>query len=1035
MRHTWSVRWAVSALVTAVLLAVGSSRAEAQTGKIQGTVTDSSTGQPIEGVQVVLSRSGLGAMTNSSGRYFVLGVPPGTYTVTARRIGYGSAQSTVNVAIDATRELNFSLSSSAATLTTVRVVEQKAPLVERNMTGTTAQISVEELQSLPVRSVTEALQLQPGFTEIPVISTDLTSFTSSRRNDQSPTLIRGGRGGETLFLIDDIPVNNFLFGNQTMDVSVMGLASVQTKQGFMEPQYGNALSGVVSQATREGGTDFSGAMRYETSRVGGAIGSRQDALRDYDFIEGFVSGPVPATNEKLRFLFSGRTSGSARQVLEFDDQIYNPFETDTISRQPYQADLYRGWRALGFQSQRDVLGKLTYYVTPSAKLNLGYIGFAATAQTLPFDWMLTGFSQSDQCSAAYGSKYGRSLNVEDACNTFYDADRVTPLGRPLGDARDEFIQPATPTRLRDLYTARFEQNLGRVNYKVVAGYLDQRRETCSSFFSGVCLADRIADTNFNGRYVVSGVTSTLLTPTEGTDQIAGNDQMRTRLLRTDAQWQATDHHLITLGAFYQGHELSFFEARDVGLNNVQIERANYGAKPWDGAFYIQDKVEYDFLTVTLGGRFEYARADGIFFNDPLDPTNGTTQRAVCNDPTRFGFGADYFTTRVAGDTTTYRGLAACQRNAAMFDTANKVAFQDDMGEAPIRTAFSPRVGFAFPITETSNAFFNFGIYVQNPLYNNLYQGTGIGTAVEGTPAGPQFRLNSYVGNPRLESERTTAYEIGYGGQFATNWALQAVAFSKDQSGLSGIRQGGLLAGTEIPVQDPGTLYGPSLNYTTIVNQDFQTVRGFQFVLRRGVSNYWGADVNYGYMQVRTNASAPDLEFQRTTEEGDIPARQEIRSDADQRQTLSAVLRLAVGERTPGFRFGNVLKNSGMTVTGRVISGFPYTPTFTFSGGTNDRLLRNSGTGPTAFFVNLEARKAINVANLRYQTFVRVTNLFDQKNCAQVFATTGNCDGGASPQARLAAGNFTGEGELSTFFDRPQYLYDRRFVNAGVRVDF
>src|SRR3712207_7116665 len=33
---------------------------------------------------------------------------------------------------------------------------------------------------------------------------------------------------------------------------------------------------------------------------------------------------------------------------------------------------------------------------------------------------------------------------------------------------------------------------------------------------------------------------------------------------------------------------------------------------------------------------------------------------------------------------------------------------------------------------------------------------------------------------------------------------------------------------------------PSLNYTIIVNQDFQTVRGFQFVLRRGLQNYWGA---------------------------------------------------------------------------------------------------------------------------------------------------------------------------------------------------
>jgi TonB dependent receptor len=473
----------------------------------------------------------------------------------------------------------------------------------------------------------------------------------------------------------------------------------------------------------------------------------------------------------------------------------------------------------------------------------------------------------------------------------------------------------------------------------------------------------------------------------------------------------------------------------VGLNNVQVERANYAAKPWDGAFYIQDKIEYDFLTVTLGGRFEYARADGIFFNDPLDPTNGTTQRTVCENPTTFGFAANAFQYTAAGDTVTYRGLAACQRDTSLFRQANEAAFRDDMGNAPTRTAFSPRVGFAFPITETSNAFFNFGIYVQNPLYNNLYQGTGIGTPVEGTPAGPQFRLNSYVGNPRLESERTTAYEIGYGGQFARNWALQAVAFSKDQSGLSGVRQGGQLRGTENPVVDPGTLYGPSLNYTVIVNQDFQTVRGFQFVLRRGLANYWGADLNYGYMQVKTNASPPDLEFQRTTEEGDIPPRQEIRSDADQRHTLSAVLRLGVDERTPTFRFGNLLRNSGLTVTGRVISGFPYTPTFTFTGGASDRLLRNSGTGPTAFFVNAEARKSWNVSNLRYQTFVRVSNLFDQKNCAQVFATTGNCNGGASPQARLAAGNFTGEGELSTFFDRPQYLYDRRFVNAGVRVDF
>jgi len=73
--------------------------------------------------------------------------------------------------------------------------------------------------------------------------------------------------------------------------------------------------------------------------------------------------------------------------------------------------------------------------------------------------------------------------------------------------------------------------------------------------------------------------------------------------------------------------------------------------------------------------------------------------------------------------------------------------------------------------------------------------------------------------------------------------------------------------------------------------------------------------------------------------------------------------------------------------------------------------------------------------VRYGAFLRVANLLDRKNCAQVFATTGNCDGGASPQSRLRSGNPTGEGETSTFFDRPQYLFDRRSINGGLSISF
>ncbi len=167
-------------LVLVFVLASGlaASRAEAQTGKVTGVVTDAATGQPIEGAQVLLQGTGYGQVSAANGRFFILGVPPNTYTVQARRIGYGTQQTTATVTIDQTVEINFKLSSAANTLQTVQIVENQQSLVELKQTGTTQSISQEELQTLPVRNIKDALQLQAGFTEVPQVSTDLTAFTA-----------------------------------------------------------------------------------------------------------------------------------------------------------------------------------------------------------------------------------------------------------------------------------------------------------------------------------------------------------------------------------------------------------------------------------------------------------------------------------------------------------------------------------------------------------------------------------------------------------------------------------------------------------------------------------------------------------------------------------------------------------------------------------------------------------------------------------------------------------------------------------------
>ncbi len=1013
------------------------SRVDAQTGKLTGVVTDAQSGAPVEGAQVVLQGTGYGNVTSANGRFFIIAIPPGTYTVQARRIGYQTQQTQAQILIDVTREQHFQLSAATQQIEDVRIVASEDALVQLQSSSTTSQITTEELESLPVRSVQEALALQSGFSEIPFVSTDLTSFTSSRRNASSPYIIRGGRAGETLTLIDGIPVNNFLFGGNSLDLTRAAVQNVATFRGGLEPQYGNALSGVVSIATKEGGTNLAGSIEYETSRVGGALGNTSDDLRGYDFVEGYLSGPVPATNEKLRFVVAGRTQNEALRVLEFDNSIFNPIQVDTFSRGDDAQDILPGWRAMGFDQERDLFGKLTYLFTPTTKLSAGVIDYERSRMNVPFDWMFTGFNMAEACVDAYQGRYGSSVDVGDVCDTFYGYDYLNSEGRVADGtfAGYQYVNPAVITQRRRLYTGKFEQTINRFNYRIVGGFFDQSRETCATFFSGICLGERIADTNFSGRFVTSGVTPQALTPTEGTDEIAGNDKMNTTLFRADAQLQATDHHNLAVGVFYQGHDIEFREVRDIGLNSTFLQPSDFAAKPWDAALYIQDRIEYDFLTVRLGARYDYAQASGTFLNSPRDPTNGTTLATVCNDPTRFGL-PQTFGTFTASDNATFTGLAACLHPEARSknDSAVSIAFQDDMGAAKARSAFSPRLGVNFPVTERSSAFFNFGVYYQNPLYVNVYQGTGIGTAQEGTVTAPAFAAQSPVGNPQLRAEQTSAYELGYLAEFGRNFGVQVVAYSKDQAGLTGIRQGGFNEAGQA-IFDPGVTYGSnSPAYTVLVNQDYKTVRGIELEFRRRLANFWSASMNYAFSQATTNAAPPDLENQQRSE-GDIPARSELRSDADRTHSANASVTLRVREELPSFPLAGLLRNATLGVTASYSSGYPYTPQFNFTGGSDSRLERNSGTGTSSFIVNLQARKDFNVANAQYGLFMRVTNLLDKKNCVQVFATTGNCEGGASAQARLAAGNFTGEGESQTFFDRPQYVGTRRSVMAGVRVNF
>jgi outer membrane receptor protein involved in Fe transport len=1036
VRHAWS-RF-IAGLAVLVLCAVVTDVAEAQTGKLTGVVTDAQSGQPLEGAQVVLQGTGLSALTSANGRFFLVNVPPGTYTVLVRRLGYQPVEARgVFIQIDVTRTQDVALATATTTVEAIRVEAEEVPLVQPGVTGSGSNIRAEEISALPVTNIQGVLALQQGFIEVPQ-NTDLISFSETRRNPITPIRIRGGRGGETLTLIDGVPVNNFVFGGPAFNITTEAVEQVDFQRGGFEPQYGNALSGIINIATREGGTNLAGAFSYQTSAIGGALGSTPDELADRDLFQGYLSGPIPGTGNRLRFMVAGRNATGADQVLEFDDDVTRasgraPDKPPTESN-PLLFDVFPGWRAFGYDNERDLTGKLTYYFAPTAKLSVTAIRYERQRLPFDFDWILTGFDPFTGPAVD---------NVEDSLAV--NASGI--IARPeIGAARFYDVVQGSLFAERTLYSARWDHTVGRWAYKARAGRFDQRRETCS-FWQGVCLGNQFADYNFSDQFVAPIKQSTH--STSGTENIFGGEDLQTTVVGLDVQGQATDHHQLQFGGSFQRHDLVYQEWKNVGTNDVLVVPSFYQAKPWEAAAYLQDRIEYDFLTVKVGARFDWGKAGGNAFVNPLDPTNGTTARQECeNNP-------DAYVTQdpISGQTVT--GFAACTLNRDLLAQAAAVAQGDDFETAGTRTQFSPRIGVSFPLTERSQVFFNFGRYSQNPLYNNVFSNTGIGT-VAGDSLGVcdedavvpntttcypiiynQWAETPFLGNPNLLIEKTTAYEVGFATELGGQYGIQVAAFSKDQFGLSGVRSGGQSTTGEV-FFDVGSTYGTAIyNYAVIVNQDFQTVRGFEVSLQRRLFNYWGFNINFGFAQATTNAAAPELEFQRTQEEGDPVNQREIRSEVDLPASVNASVFFRVGNERP---FNNgvldaIVRNLSTTIALSARSGFPYTPTLDFQGLGANQLEQNSGRAPGVFNVNLQANKDFSLRNTRWGVFARIENLFDTKNCRQVYASSGNCDGGTVDQSRRRNGNTVGTGASTTFLDRSHFYSARRSINFGARLSF
>lgn len=176
-----------------------------QTGEITGQVVSVSDLAPLAGVQVLVNGTGIGTITNNTGRYLLNDVPVGTVVVRATMVGHSTQEQTVDVTAGATTVVDFELREAAIAIDEIVVTGVPGGTRRRAIGNTVTTIDAAALSEVaPIEDVETLLTgRSPGVVIVP--STGAVGAGSTIRIRGSSTI---SLTGNPLIYIDGVRVAN-----------------------------------------------------------------------------------------------------------------------------------------------------------------------------------------------------------------------------------------------------------------------------------------------------------------------------------------------------------------------------------------------------------------------------------------------------------------------------------------------------------------------------------------------------------------------------------------------------------------------------------------------------------------------------------------------------------------------------------------------------------------------------------------------------------------------------------------------------------
>lgn len=197
--------------------------AKAQTVTVTGTITDSSNGQKLPWVNVLVKGTSFGTTSNTEGQYSI-SVNPATDTLVYTFLGYASHKEAVN----GRASIDVALEEKASELSEIVVTALGIKREKKDLGYSVQQLESEAITEVRQPNLVDALAGKVAGLQ--------TTQGSSGVGSSSRIIIRGETSlsgtNQPLFVIDGVPVSNTSIPNNTENI----------ESGFQEVDYGNGIA-------------------------------------------------------------------------------------------------------------------------------------------------------------------------------------------------------------------------------------------------------------------------------------------------------------------------------------------------------------------------------------------------------------------------------------------------------------------------------------------------------------------------------------------------------------------------------------------------------------------------------------------------------------------------------------------------------------------------------------------------------------------------------------------------------------------------